>query len=561
MAVVQISRIQVRRGRSNNGTGIPQLASGELGWAVDTQELYVGNGSVSEGAPFVGNTRILTEATNIFDLVEQYQYKRSDASYITGSTSPIQRTLQQRLDDRVSVRSFGAVGNGVTDDREAIQRAIDAIYIDYTAEDPLSFDPKRRVELVIEAGTYIISGPLYLYPFITLKGAGKEKTVIRTTGDFPAAITVRDPYKTDPNDDSTLIKYEVDIDAYEYLLQPRYLTVSGITFHNIGTSSHVFEANAMRNSVFTDVKFKSAFEIGTVIDNTNNFNIGLYMLAKSAVVTCQDNLFDNCEFESCAYAVDSTYDIQNNTFRSCVFNNLGFGVYLGWDVIVGVVDPTIGSGRQIGPRWTRIENCKFIDIDFNGIYIGRGVGNISKSNSFVRVGNAGGGSASPTKYPVIQFEFDTNISENDFFERAYDLGPAASVEFRDTAYVSDIAGSAIATQKFFPPKSIVGAQESIFLKLPGNQDAVYTVKYFYVSPNVDIMRSGTITLLADLSNDRVHISDEFDLVGNVSAGENLTFTAEFVASNPQGGGVKDSILLNYSANQTGTLKYWYEIQS
>jgi hypothetical protein len=61
MAITSISRIQQRRGRANSGTGLPQLASGELGWAIDTQELYIGNGAVSEGAPFVGNTRILTE--------------------------------------------------------------------------------------------------------------------------------------------------------------------------------------------------------------------------------------------------------------------------------------------------------------------------------------------------------------------------------------------------------------------------------------------------------------------------------------------------------------------
>ena len=61
MAVVSISKIQQRRGRANSGTGLPQLASGELGWAIDTQELYIGNGAVSEGAPAVGNTRILTD--------------------------------------------------------------------------------------------------------------------------------------------------------------------------------------------------------------------------------------------------------------------------------------------------------------------------------------------------------------------------------------------------------------------------------------------------------------------------------------------------------------------
>ena len=60
MAVVQISRIQNRRGKKFSQTGFPQLASGELGWAIDTQELYIGNGSVSEGAPAVVNTKLIT---------------------------------------------------------------------------------------------------------------------------------------------------------------------------------------------------------------------------------------------------------------------------------------------------------------------------------------------------------------------------------------------------------------------------------------------------------------------------------------------------------------------
>jgi hypothetical protein len=559
MAVVQISRIQVRRGRSSGGTGIPQLASGELGWAVDTQELYIGNGSVSEGAPAVGNTRILTEATNIFDLVEQYQYKRNDASYITGVTAPIQRTLQERLDDTVSVRSFGAEGDGATDDRDAIQRAIDAIYIDYTAEDPSDPDPKRRVELLIEPGVYNVSGPIYLYPFITIRGSGKEKTVIRATGNTSAVIAIRDPYKTDPGDDSTLIKYETDINQYGNLDQPRYLNVSGITFETAAANKPVFIANAVKSSQFVDVKFKSTFEIGDTINIDNDFNVGMLMVAKSSAVTCQDNVFDNCEFENCAYGVDSTYDIQHNTFRSCVFTNLGHGAYLGWDVIVGVTDPEIGSGRQVGPRWTRFENTKFIDIDRQGLYIGRGVGNISTSNTYIRVGNDGGNSASVTKYPVIEFEFDTNVSENDYFERAYDLAPATTIDFRDTDYVSEVAGSAIANQKYFPPKSITGTPESILLKLPGSQDAVYKINYFYVCPDLDLMRRGTVTLLADLSNNRVHITDDFDVTGDLDDGENLTFTAEFYDSN--GDETKDSILLNYSSNQNGTLKYWYEIQS
>ena len=51
MAIVSISRIQIRRGKKNVGSGLPQLAGGEFGWAIDTQELFLGNASVAEGAP------------------------------------------------------------------------------------------------------------------------------------------------------------------------------------------------------------------------------------------------------------------------------------------------------------------------------------------------------------------------------------------------------------------------------------------------------------------------------------------------------------------------------
>lgn len=58
MAVIQISKIQVRRGLQEN---LPQLASGELGWSIDERRLYIGNGTIAEGAPEVGVTEILTE--------------------------------------------------------------------------------------------------------------------------------------------------------------------------------------------------------------------------------------------------------------------------------------------------------------------------------------------------------------------------------------------------------------------------------------------------------------------------------------------------------------------
>ena len=70
MAIVQISQIKNRRGLS---TDLPQLGSAELGWSVDTQQLYIGNGTLAEGAPEIGNTEILTEHSNLPSITKYSQ--------------------------------------------------------------------------------------------------------------------------------------------------------------------------------------------------------------------------------------------------------------------------------------------------------------------------------------------------------------------------------------------------------------------------------------------------------------------------------------------------------
>ena len=56
MAIVQISKIQNRRGLQQD---LPQLDSGEIGWSIDTRQLFIGNGTLAEGAPVIGNTEIV----------------------------------------------------------------------------------------------------------------------------------------------------------------------------------------------------------------------------------------------------------------------------------------------------------------------------------------------------------------------------------------------------------------------------------------------------------------------------------------------------------------------
>ena len=69
MAIVQISRITQRKGLQEN---LPQLSGAEFGWSIDQRRLYIGNGTLEEGAPEIGNTEILTEFSDLQSLLVPY---------------------------------------------------------------------------------------------------------------------------------------------------------------------------------------------------------------------------------------------------------------------------------------------------------------------------------------------------------------------------------------------------------------------------------------------------------------------------------------------------------
>jgi len=92
-----------------------------------------------------------------------------DAASITydqGGTGSQERTVRSKLQETVSVKDFGAVGDGVTDDTAAIQAAIDACEV---LKKPIFFP----------AGTYIItSGLTVQQKEVHVIGEGSESTIL-----------------------------------------------------------------------------------------------------------------------------------------------------------------------------------------------------------------------------------------------------------------------------------------------------------------------------------------------------------------------------------------------
>lgn len=180
MAVIQISKIQLRRGQKNSQSGIPQLSSAEMAWAIDTQELFIGNGSISEGAPYVGNTKIITEHDNILDLASGYTFGKNDLNII-GSKN---RTLQDKLDElEVSVVDLGAVPDSNEDSTEAFETAFTTLFRNIN-------DRYKRV-LKIPNGTYNFLSDLKIPSWATLVGENQNKTVLNI-GDNNIAFISED---------------------------------------------------------------------------------------------------------------------------------------------------------------------------------------------------------------------------------------------------------------------------------------------------------------------------------------------------------------------------------
>lgn len=166
MGVIQISKIQQRRGRKLSDVGIPQLSAAEFAWAVDTQELFIGNGAISDGSPYVGNTKIITEHDNILQLAAGYTFAEPDPS-ISGS---IARSLQGKLDETVSVLDFGAVPDGSTDCTAAFHRAFDTLY--------KNVDDKYKKVLLVPNGNYLFFSDLKIPSRAILMGENNLESVL-----------------------------------------------------------------------------------------------------------------------------------------------------------------------------------------------------------------------------------------------------------------------------------------------------------------------------------------------------------------------------------------------
>ena len=388
MAIVQISRIQHRRGVADN---LPQLAVGELGLAVDTKRIYIGNGGTD--APKIENIELLTASSDLLDSADTYTYKGASAGYnaTTGITAndPITRTMQQKFDDHASVKDFGAKGDGLTDDTVAINRALFQLY-------SRAVNTEIRKALFFPAGTYIVTDIIKIPTYATLLGEGHDSSIIKATNASRDCVA---------QTSDALQQIDGSIGASGANL-PGEVNISGLTFYASVDTIDAFTINQAQNVTFSHCRFQG--HLSAVPSGVGN-SASAIKLESSNTRETEHVHFVGCTFTKSNFLVIGDHDMSSITFSGCEFNTAFKGLKIG--------ENKTGSAPSVdGPRGIKVTNSLFDDIYNHAIHGYAGPGLTSAFNTFKDCANNNLGVGNANTH-VLNFAETGMNSLSDDFER------------------------------------------------------------------------------------------------------------------------------------------------
>ena len=437
MAVVQISRITVRKGKQEN---LPQLAGAEFGWALDEQRLYIGNGLVSEGAPFPGNTEILTTQSvqNLLSITGLYTYKGERAGYVvqTGPTvTPLTRSLQDKLDEYVSVLDFGAQGDGSADDTAAVNRASEQLFC-------IQANNKVRRALYFPAGIYLLDGDsLKIPPYAIIYGDGPDSTTIRR---IDAAVTNAQVFEFV----DSKFQSQANIGSNS-ATPPTQIVIRDLTFEHT-QAKDIAMVNKATNVSFTRVHFKGKFAMPTSTDSVAYPTQSAITLYSSGGITTTNIRFNDCEVSGCIRGLVINNDVVGITFNNGFFHDLYHGVRVGETTTPGA----------FGGTNLRVSNSLFKTIYDRGMLVETVTGVVSASNQYIDVAEhyLGLGLA----ISVIDFGNDNCASVYDFFANP------DTVTFKNVVFDPSTRGCSVVSLNDGQRLGWLNTKSGEFFTLPDN---------------------------------------------------------------------------------------------
>jgi hypothetical protein len=493
MAVVQISKIQHRRGQKNSNSGIPQLSSAEFAWAVDTQELYIGNGSVAEGAPYVGNTKVLTEHDNLLELIESYRWANSDPSI----TTSVPRSLQSKLDEYVSVADFGAIGDGVADDTAAFEAAFTALF--------KNADENYRKVLLVPNGEYRFARDLEIpagRSNILDPNAAVRNVIIKGETQLGAVLNIG------VNNIRFTTIAGLGILDFESTNRPANVLLSNLTIKR--TTGQV-ALSGLADSLIESVRFIGDYELGDTVSSLSSEPSVVFWSNDRDGVKVDNVKFKSCKFESVSVGVTclqtALFDSEI-TFEDCDFFVNDTAIYIE------------GIATQ-GNHW-RIDDCRFEEIARHAFRSTQGQGTAIQRSRFTNTGNGTNTASNPVDYIVYFGEKLGNVVIDCISDRqqsanivtSFDTAAVAEVYNGDIVKFVGRTRSDIFLSDSFRPVTIFSAFNKFF-----------TINYFLQLGSYSRVGKLTITVGDDLSE--VQTTDEFQYASPLAASPGGTIMTNF----------------------------------
>jgi len=513
MAVIQISKIQVRRGQKLSGIGVPQLSSAEFAWAVDTQELFIGNGSVADGAPEVGNTRILTEHDNILELIAGYRFA-SDKSVMLS----VERSIQGKLDEYVSILDFGAVPDGDTDCSPAFENAFNELFQSSGRQD-------LKKVLLIPNGEYIFSNNLKVPSTAKIQGETRDGAVLNLADKNIFFIT----------EDGK------ELQDFTSGNRPNNISISNLT---ISQTTGQMDISGSTKINLTDIKFVSDYELADTIGSLSSHPSAVTWENTLDGTAVTDISIENCLFESLGIGIrantipvlgqgqyDTFVKIKNNKFFICdsaiVINNLS----------------------NFGNKW-RIENCDFEEVARYALYSSAGTGTLVKNSIFTNCGNLNNEPDSPVN-PIVVFGEKIN---NVIVDSTSNRHQAAAFADNNTTYAVAEVSNSNRTSFIDMNYSAIRKGELVGLSVFSAYNRYTYIDYVL---NLDVhSRVGQLVIVLDETRTNASITDNFTYSSNLATSPGgivmtgFQFEVSLLDLDLDSG--SDTILLSYrNPNATG----------
>ena len=458
MAVTQISKITHRKGVIED---LPQLDIGELGWAYDQRRLFIGNApyphdQVHPDFPAAGETpglnvtEILTNESNLLELANSYRYQGEAAGY---PHETVQRSLISKLDEYVSVKDYGAVGDGNTDDTEAIRLAIADLYTRST-------NPAIRRVLFFPAGVYLITGTIEIPSYAHFAGEGRESSIvlfINTSQEVGAAWAT-----TETGVNNVVFRdigLETEVDAFLIYLESAYrILLDNVRLAGAG------------QSLLTDPA-----------SNKSLLVIASETSGDSTVTPSELILVKQCLFESADAGIRLLDNTRNVVIAQNEFSLLRTGV----------------TGTAVSH--TRLSLNTFQNVVRHGVYFDANSHyNSTHFNSFINVANN-------VLDPNISFLGSNNLAIGDMFDRSQPLGVNVFINNKKSIAFENARQLAVGSYVRETGDTITvtsGASEAPLIALPLQQYNAFRVDFSFTRdvPGGRATRTGYLKASVDLTS-------------------------------------------------------------